>query len=111
MGSTGPIVFAEETPRHQLEENGVVTTLRENKRTVGNTWWRSSRTGEKQGNCHVELLVEHRIEGKDIRDEWVAESGFDSLKEWANAYRRVSDGAESAYIYRVTAGHDISYEF
>jgi len=53
---TGPIIFANETARGQLEEEGEVVTFRRSERTTGKTWYRYSRTGPKQGDVLVEKL-------------------------------------------------------
>lgn len=50
---TGPIIFNHPVARRQLVERNVVVTFRESERTVGETWWRETRTGEKKGDCRV----------------------------------------------------------
>jgi hypothetical protein len=54
----GPILFAHETTREQLRTAESVVTFRRERRTVGDTWWRASRTGPKQGDVTVEELAE-----------------------------------------------------
>ena len=105
-GMTGPIIFAEETPREQFTQEGVVVTMRANERTTGDTWWRRSRTDEKQGECHVERIAGYVRFGDTEMVEHVDESGFRDLRKWEDAFRRVNNGAcHGGFLYRVTEGH------
>lgn len=105
---TGPIIFADETARRQLVEEGEVVTFRTSERTTGETWWRESRTGEKQGDVTVELLAgavrvaphsSHLIEYRYL-------SGFETVDEWVDAIEELNDDVERGRLYRVTEGHN-----
>jgi len=103
MSHVGPIVFADETARNQLVDDGVVVTFRATERTTGSTWWRESRTGPKRGDVDVERIGE--VDPSD--DEAIAPfrelSGFDSVEAWREAIRQLNGGdVESGVLYRVT---------
>lgn len=98
----GPIIFANETARGQLEEDGEVVSFRTSDRTTGYTWWRESRTGPKRGDVHVECVVED-VDVRDLAD-YVELSGFDSVEDWQAAIRDVhgESARTGGYLYRVT---------
>lgn len=99
----GPIIFANETARGQLEEDGVVMTFRATSRTTGSTWWRESRTGPKRGD--VLVMLEDEIDPRPPQsplEEWVDLSGFESIEAWQDAIREMhGELPESGYLYRV----------
>ena len=97
----GPIIFANDTAREQLEEYGEVTTFRTSDRTTGDTWWRTSRTGPKEGDVHVELLAEVDPATDELAEYWET-SGFDSPEHWKEAIEDVHGGLETGYVYRAT---------
>jgi hypothetical protein len=82
----GPIVFSNETARRQLVEEGTVTTFRASDRTTGETWWRKSRTGEKEGDVRVMKVADvySPIQADDLA-VWAAWSGFDTVDDWIDA--------------------------
>lgn len=98
-GHVGPITFANEFARRQLVDHGEVITFRGD-RTVGETWWRESRLGPKQGDVHVE-----RIEAIEPTQTNLAQyhelSGFPSTVLWMDAIDDLHDGG-TGYLYRVT---------
>lgn len=101
----GPIIFGHPVARAQLVEEGEVVSFRTSDRTTGETWWRKTRTGPKEGDVTVECLgpAEHpaHIAG------YVDRSGFDSVEEWLMAIGDVHDtDSISGYLYRVTEGHN-----
>lgn len=100
-GHVGPIVFADETARTQLVEEGEVVTFRARQRTTGETWWRRSRTGPKEGDVIVEEIGEcdpHYLEQLEPFGEM---SGFQSAREWRLAIESLNEGLEPGYLYRV----------
>jgi len=100
---TGPIVFSDETARTQLVEEGIVVTFRASRRTVGSTWWRESRTGEKEGDCVVELVrhvPKDQLESALLNE--VDRSGFASVYDWLDAINELNGGRSDGYLYRVT---------
>ena len=98
----GPIVFSHPNPRTYLEQNGYVYTIRTHDRTTGNTWWRASRTGPKEGDCIVHGLGEINPQ-KDGIAVYTPESGFGTIGGWRDAIRDQNDGdlPETAYLYLV----------
>ncbi|ADD06976.1 uncharacterized protein Nmag_3426 [Natrialba magadii ATCC 43099] len=97
----GPIVFADATARAQLENHGEVVTFRASERTTGDTWWRTSRTGPKEGDCRVE-----HIDAVDPTDTGALESyrklsGFASVDDWQAAIRELNGEMDTAHLYRV----------
>ena len=99
----GPIVFADEDARLQLQQSGDVVTFRTSKRTTGDTWWRQSRTGAKMGDCHVECIGPVDPSDREVLQEYYREAGFRSAKEWEEAIVDLNDGLEDGYLYRVTS--------
>lgn len=106
----GPIIFANETARSQLVDEGIVTSFRTRDRTTGDTWWRESRTGEKRGDVHVEKVARVRspITVQQL-GPYADRSGFDSARDWLDAIVEVHgqpvgdyDSEIVGYIYEVT---------
>jgi len=101
-GTVGPIIFADNTARAQLLDEGEVVTFRRSRRTTGDTWWRESRLGPKQGDVVVE-----EIQPVDPRDRMTLQeyrdlSGFDSVKTWQRAMKKLNGSLpETGYLYRV----------
>ncbi len=100
-GHVGPIIFANDIARAQLEEHGEVTTFRTSDRTTGDTWWRTSRTGPKEGDVHVEQVAEVDPATDDLAEYWEL-SGFDSVEHWREAIQDVHGSLETGYVYRTT---------
>lgn len=99
---TGPILFADETARTQLVEYGETVTFRSAERTTGDTWWRESRTGLKQGDVHV-AEIEAVDPGKpDELEPYAPLSGFASVEEWQAAIRELNGELSDGFLYRVT---------
>ncbi|WP_436348772.1 hypothetical protein [Natronorubrum sp. FCH18a] len=98
----GPIVFADATARGQLLEHGEVGTFRTDDRTTGETWWRESRLGQKEGDCRVE-----HIDVADPADDTALEpyrelSGFATVGDWQAAIAELNRAMDSGHLYRVT---------
>lgn len=100
----GPIIFANETARQQLVEEGEVITFRKNTRTTGETWWRESRTGPKRGDVLVEWEKDVCPHGTGMAlDPYVELSGFNSVHHWQQAIRAENGGMPAeGELYRVT---------
>lgn len=99
----GPIVFSNETARRQLQQHGEVVTFRPDDRTVGETWWRESRTGEKMGECTVERIapVAPRIPCSEM-DDHAHLSGFGTVRDWVDAIEDLHGSVpENGYLYLV----------
>jgi len=105
MSSThvGPIIFGHEIAREQLESEGEVVTFRRRDRTTGDTWWRTSRTGPKEGDVHVAQIG--RATSREDLEPYADLSGFDSTDAWIDAIGDVHNSAVDGYLYRVTVGH------
>lgn len=99
----GPIVFSNETARRQLQQNGEVVTFRPSDRTVGDTWWRKSRTGEKVGDCTVEKIGPANPRLPCSRMEENARlSGFRSVSDWVETIEDLHGTVpRHGYLYRV----------
>lgn len=105
----GPIIFGHPTARNQLQEHGVVMTFRTSDRTVGDTWWRESRTGPKKGDVRVEKVAEiHSPIRATQLGPYADRSGFDSVRDWIDAIVEVHgqpvgdyDSKIAGYVYRV----------
>lgn len=101
--SVGPIIFSHPTARQQLLDEHEVVTFRTSKRTTGETWWRESRTGPKQGDATVEYL--HEVDPRVAMDlEPHADlSGFNSVRDWQTAIREIHGGLPNrGHLYRAT---------
>lgn len=101
--TVGPIVFAHPVARKQLVDEGEVVTFRKRDRTVGETWWRESRTGPKEGDVRVEL-----IDDVDPRNDLALAdhrplSGFRTTERWQAAIVETNGGElpERGFLYRV----------
>jgi len=109
MSNVGPVILSVDAAREHLEEHGEVFSFRTRGRTTGESWYRASRTGEKCGDCRIELEV--RVHA-DNPTEWyleayVGSSGFDNIEEWVGAIRNLHGTVpDEGYIYRITTGGD-----
>lgn len=98
----GPIIFSNEIARSQLEEHGEVVTFRKSPRTTGDTWWRKSRLGPKQGDVVVSPITEVDPMNKEVLSEYRSLSGFPSVEDWQHAIRSLNGLMPSTgYLYRV----------
>ena len=98
---TGPILFSDETARAQLVNHGEAVTFRASQRTTGDTWWRETRTGTKEGDVHVEEIgPADPSDPDDLRDHRPV-SGFESVEDWRAAIRELNGELSSGYLYRV----------
>jgi len=100
-GHVGPIIFADETARNQLLDEGDVVTYRTSRRTTGKTWWRQSRTGPKCGDVVVEEIGTCDPQNLDELEPFGPLSGFPSARDWQFAISVLNDGLETGYLYRV----------
>lgn len=99
----GPIIFADETARSQLVDHGEVVTFRKTQRTIGETWWRKTRTGEKEGDVTVEEITAIDPWDDDI-EPYAHLSGFDSADDWRSTISELNGGTCEGYLYRATKG-------
>lgn len=100
-GMVGPIIFVDPAARAQLETEGSVITFRPDARTTGETWWRSERTGSKQGECHVRL-VQSGLTAPATMNRHVELSGFEDVPAWREAIRELhGDVPTWGYYYQV----------
>ncbi len=89
--------------REHLEEHGFVYTLRPQFRKTGFNWYNHFRGDTKKGDVHIifigyygwtQLLSGFRDRTQDLED-FVKESGFNSLEEWLKKAKK------SRYLYKV----------
>jgi hypothetical protein len=97
----GPIVFADETARRQLQQHGEAVTFRAAERTTGATWWRKSRTGVKMGDCTVTYIEPVDPSVRADLNEYQQLSGFDDVRSWQAAIKALNDGLTPGHLYRV----------
>ncbi|ELY85420.1 hypothetical protein [Natrinema gari] len=98
----GPIVFADAIARGQLVEHGEVVTFRVDDRTTGDTWWRESRLGEKQGDCRVEQIAAVDPSDDEALAPYRELSGFETVGDWQDAIRELNGAMDEGHLYRVT---------
>lgn len=100
--TVGPIIFANEIARNQLRDNGEVVTFRKSARTTGETWWRESRLGTKEGDVTVEEITvvdPHNVEELEPYQEL---SGFESAMDWQQAISNLNGELPNrGRLYRV----------
>ena len=99
--SIGPIIFANETARKHLIDEGEVVTFRRTERTTGVTCWQRSRTGPKQGEVTVEHVAEVDPSNASQLESYVTLSGFGSACEWQSPIETLGGGLEPGHLYRV----------
>ena len=99
---TGPILFADETARAQLVNDGEAVTFRASQRTTGDTWWRETRTGTKEGDVHVKEIGAADPSRAGELEPYASLSGFDSVEDWQAAIRELNGELSDGYLYRVT---------
>lgn len=70
---------------------------------IGETWWRKSRHGPKQGGVLVEEIREVNPSQKEELAPYGDQSGFESVDAWQRAIRLLNDSMPATgYLYRVT---------
>jgi hypothetical protein len=101
-GTVGPIIFADTTARRQLIHEGEVVTFRKNSRTTGDTWWRESRVGPKQGDVTVTEIMAVDPSKKSALAEYQNLSGFESVDAWQKAIADLNGSLPAeGILYRV----------
>ncbi len=101
-GTVGPIIFGDKTARQQLLQNNEVVTFRKQSRTTGDTWWRESRLGPKQGDVVVEEIGEIDPHDHSTLEEFRSLSGFNTVSAWQAAIKELNGSLPaSGYLYRV----------
>jgi hypothetical protein len=102
-GTVGPIIFADMTARTQLLTENEVVTFRKTSRTTGDTWWRESRLGPKQGDVIVTEIGEVNPRNEPELSEYRELSGFESVEAWQRAIQSLNGSLPpKGYLYRVT---------
>lgn len=79
-----------------------MVTFRAEGRTTGETWWRQSRTGEKQGDVYVAEIgrVDPRLDR--LLRKYVDKSGFENVGDWQTTIKNLHTGLpESGFLYLV----------
>lgn len=101
-GTVGPIIFADMTARTQLLAENEVVTFRKSSRTTGDTWWRESRLGPKQGDVVVTEIEEVDPRNKSELSEYRELSGFESVEAWQQAIQTLNGSLPpEGYLYHV----------
>ena len=88
------ISFAVEEARAQLEEKGIVYTLRPQYRHTGKNWYNHFRGDTKKGDVYIKFIGDFSNREEDL-EPFVKSSGFDSLKKWLKKAKK------SRYLYKV----------
>jgi hypothetical protein len=94
-------MFSDETARSQLVEEGVVVTFRTSERTTGETWWRKTRTGTKEGDCYITRLKTVDASQREQLAPYRRLSGFESVSDWQAAIRELNGDLSEGILYRV----------
>lgn len=101
-GTVGPIIFGDKTARKQLLEYDEVVTFRKRSRTTGDTWWRESRLGPKQGDVVVEEIGKINPRERETLEKFQDLSGFENVAAWQAAIKELNGSLPaSGYLYRV----------
>lgn len=101
--TVGPIIFSDQTARSQLEKEGEVVTFRKTERTTGDTWWRQSRLGPKQGDVRVEEIGKVNPLNDEELSPYREKSGFETVSAWQTAIKQLNGSVPSeGYLYRVS---------
>jgi hypothetical protein len=102
-GTVGPIIFSNKIARQQLLTDGEVVTFRKSPRTTGETWWRESRLGPKQGDVAVRQICEIDPQDESKLAEYQELSGFESVQDWQLAIRNLNGTMPSSgHLYHVS---------
>lgn len=89
------ISFAVEEARTQLEEKGLVYTLRPYIRfRIGKDWYNHFRGDTKKGDVFISFIGDFHRKDDDL-ERYVKDSGFVSLKKWLKKAKK------SRYLYKV----------
>lgn len=104
--NVGPIIFGDETARQQILDEGEVVSFRTSRRTTGETWWRETRTGPKQGDVRVDLIGPANATDPDDLREHRPASGFESVEGWQAAIERLNGSLGEEFLYRATEDTD-----
>ena len=100
--TVGPIIFSDSTARSQLLRQGEVVTFRKNPRTTGETWWRESRLGPKQGDVVVREIMAINPSDRKALMQYQELSGFESVTSWQNAIAQLNGSLPvQGRLYRV----------
>lgn len=101
-GTVGPIIFSNRIARDQLLRESEVVTFRKSTRTTGDTWWRESRLGPKEGDVEVTEIGKINPIETDKLAQYRELSGFETVKEWQQAIRSLNGSLpKSGFLYHV----------
>ena len=94
------IIFQVEKARNQLLNKRIVYTLRQMRKIEGRDW-ATDRRGNKK-ICDVNIkLINYSILRKLNLENYVFNSGFDSVDNWIDALRPSQNRWKSFYLYEV----------
>lgn len=100
--TVGPIIFSDETARRQLRKHGEVVTFRKSERTTGETWWRESRLGTKEGDVTVEEIGVVNPSKESELEPYQPLSGFNNVNKWQQAIISLNGSMpDRGQLYRV----------
>ena len=100
------MIFQSAKAYNFLMKNGYVFTFRVKRRKKeGNDWMTNKRGGKKTADIYVSLCGRHITERE--LDDYVLDSGFNTLGEWHAEIRQLNKGVLPyyGYIYYVGLGH------
>jgi hypothetical protein len=97
------IMFLSDKARNQLLNKGIVYTLRHIRHKEGLDWCTNMRGGKKICNVRITYCDNGKYtELREIASLYVSDSGFDSIEEWINQYKRYrSSKYPTFWLYRV----------
>lgn len=103
--TVGPVILSHPIPQRQLREEGVVVSFRHRERTTGNTWWRESRHGPKEGDVTIDKI--DAAESPFDLVPYVEQSGFGTVEDWQTAIAELhGTEATEGHLYRIEEGHE-----
>ncbi len=89
-----PISFMVKEAREQLENTGMVYTLRSHFRSTGKNEYNHFKGDTKKGDVYIEFVGDYKG-SEQLLQRYVVNSGFKSLEEWLKKAKK------SRYLYRV----------
>lgn len=96
----GPITVGNRNAE-RLRGGDDVIVFRDSERTVGATWWRETRTGEKQGDCVVEFVSACNPGVYSQLHQFISKTRFTRVSDWQEDIQREGVVPDTGFLYRV----------
>jgi len=106
-------IFTSEKARNHLLREGFVYTLRARRRSIefGEDWFTDKRSGRKIADVHVARVIDFPVNLKEgliplkaFLEAYVKHSGFASVDEWIDEFKRLNrpHRITHLWLYRVS---------